>query len=305
MQIGNSESCRFSLRHLSVAAWLFVVAGCTTAPPVPADWAAWQTKRTESIGGTNGWTTLIGLHWLKEGSNSAGSAATNQIVLQSDRVPASIGTFTRSGNSVTFTAAPNTDVRVHGEKVSRMELKTDAQPVPTRLQIGTVSMVTIQRGDRLGLRVRDPESAARREFKGLRWFPYDPAWRLAGQFVPFVVPEKLRVPDVTGATQEFDCPGGIVFLAQGSEQRLLVVEEPGESEFFVMFKDQTSGVSTYPAGRFLYVSKPDAAGRVIIDFNRAYTPPCGFTVFATCPLPPRPNWLPLSVKAGELRPDGH
>ena len=293
------------VRHLSLAVLAVLAASCATLPPAPADWVAWQAKRTESIGGTNGWTTLIGLHWLKEGDNSAGSVATNDVVLQSNRVPAAVGTFTRNGNSVTFTAAPDAGVRVQGEKVSRIELKTDAQPDPTRLQIGAVSIVAIQRGDRLGLRVRDPESAVRREFKGLHWFPYNPTWRLEGRFVPFAASEKLRVPDVTGAIQEFDCPGVIVFSAQGAEHRLVVAEETGESDFFVMFHDQTSGVTTYPAGRFLSVSKPVAAGRVVIDFNRAYTPPCGFTAFATCPIPPKQNWLKLAIKAGELTPAGH
>ena len=295
----------FRIQHLSLLAFTVVFVSCATLPPAPADWTAWQARRTESVGGTNGWTTLVGLHWLNEGDNSAGRAAINQVVLSSDGVPPFAGTFTRNGNSVTFTAAPGADVRVQGEKVNRVELTTDAEPNPTRLQMGSASIVAIQRGDRVGLRVRDPESVARREFKGLHWFPYNPAWRLEGRFEPFVTPEKLRVPDVTGAIQEFNCPGVIVFSAQGSEHRLWVAEEAGDSEFFVMFRDETSGQSTYPAGRFISVSKPDAAGNVIIDFNRAYTPPCGFTAFATCPIPPKQNRLTLAIKAGELNPAHH
>ncbi len=299
------DSSPITIRYLPLVLLAFVAASCSTLPPAPADWTAWQTRRNESIGGTNGWTTLIGLHWLKEGDNSAGSAPTNQVVLRSDRVPNNIGVFTRTGKSVTFTAAENVDVRVRGEKVGRMELKTDASSGPTRLQVGAVSMVAIERGDRLGLRVRDPDSATRRAFKGLRWFPYNPAWRLEGKFVAFPVAEKLRVPDVTGAIQEFTGPGAIEFTVHGSVYRLTVVQEPGDPDFFLMFHDETSGVSTYGAGRFLSVSKPDADQRVVIDFNRAYTPPCGFTAFATCPIPPRQNWLKLAVKAGELNPAGH
>ena len=294
-----------STRYLPVVVLVFVAIGCATTPPPPKDWVAWQARRTESIGGPNGWTTLVGLHWLNEGENSAGRALVNQVVLSSDSVPEFVGTFTRSGSGVSFTAAPEADVRVQAGKVSRIELTTDAQLNPTQLQIGLVSIVAIQRGDRVALRVRDPDSPARREFKGLRWFLYDPSWRLEGKFVSFTSPEKLRVPDVTGATQEFDCPGVIVFSVRGVEHQLSVAKEPGASDLFVMFRDETSGKSTYPAGRFLYVSKPDAAGKVIIDFNRAYTPPCGFTAFATCPLPPSENWLKLAVKAGELKPVGH
>ena len=284
---------------------VFVAMGCATTPPAPKDWVTWQARRTESSGGANGWTTLVGLHWLNEGENSAGRALVNQVVLPSDGVPAFVGNFIRNGSAVTFTAAPNVDVRVQGEKVKQIELITDASPNPTQLQIGLVSIVAIKRGDRVGLRMRDPDSPARRAFKGLRWFPYNPAWRLEGKFVPFTTPEKLRVPDVTGATQEFDCPGVIVFSAQGAEHQLSVAKEEGEANFFVMFRDETSGKSTYPAGRFLYVSKPDATGNVIVDFNRAYTPPCGFTAFATCPLPPQQNWLTLAIKAGELSPASH
>ena len=281
------------------------VAGCSSLAPAPADWAAWQARRNESIGGTNGWTTLVGLHWLKEGDNSTGRHPTNQVVLRPDGIPASIGVFTRNGRSVSFTAANGANVQVDGKKVDRLELKTDASGKPTRLQLGSVSIVAIERGDRIGLRVRDPESAARREFTGLRWFPYDPAWRVEGRFAPFAEPKRLRVPDVTGATQEFVSPGSVVFTVRGVERRLDVVEEPGETEFFILFHDRTAGDSTYDAGRFLYVAKPAADGRMVIDFNHAFTPPCGYTAFATCPLPPRQNWLPVAVNAGELKPKGH
>jgi len=299
------HALRFCIRLLVIAGLTFIVAGCATPASPPKDWVAWQARRTESIGGPNGWTTLVGLHWLNEGKNSAGRAFVNQVVLPSDGVPAFLGAFTRNGDAVTFDAAPDADARVLGEKVSHIELMTDGKPNPTQLQIGLISIVVIQRGDRIGLRVRDPDSPARRDFKGLRWFPYDPAWRLAGRFVPYAEPQKLRVPDVTGATQEFGSPGVIVFSAQGAEHRLVVARDAGESDFFVMFRDETSGRSTYPAGRFLAVSKPDAGGNVVIDFNRAYTPPCGFTAFATCPLPPEENWLKLAVKAGELKPANH
>lgn len=281
------------------------VTGCSSLAPAPADWAAWQARRNESIGGTNGWTTLVGLHWLKEGDNSAGRDPANQVVLRPDQIPASIGIFTRNGHSVSFTAASGADVQVDGKKVDRLELKSDASGEPTRLRLGSVTIVAIERGERIGLRVRDPEAAARRQFRGLRWFPYDPAWRVEGWFAPFAEPKRLRVPDVTGATQEFVSPGSVVFRLRGVERRLDVVEEPGASEFFILFHDQTAGNATYDAGRFLYVAKPAADGRVVIDFNRAFTPPCGYTAFATCPLPPSQNWLPVAVKAGELGPKSH
>jgi len=290
----------FGLAVLALA----MLVGCATPGPVPADWRAWQAEREESIGGINGWTTLIGLEWLQEGANSAGSDPTNQAALQSAGVPATIGVFTRQGMRVTFTPDPGVDVRVDGQTIGKLELQTDASPNPTKLQIGPVSVVVIQRGDRLGLRVRDPNAPARREFKGLRWFSYDPAWRIAGHFAPSDHSQTLRVPDVTGNTQEFTSPGAIVFTVHGTEYRLDVAEEPGDAEYFILFRDQTTGDSTYAAGRFLYVPKADTTGNLTIDFNRAFTPPCGFTHFATCPLPPRQNTLALSIRAGERKPLG-
>jgi uncharacterized protein (DUF1684 family) len=284
------------------AAWL--VGGCSTPAPAPADWLAWRARRLESIGGTNGWTTLTGLHWLQEGENSAGSDPTNQAVLHGTKIPGFIGVFTRRGTNVSFAAAAGAGITVDGQKIGRVDLQSDSVTNPTKLQLGAVTIIAIERGDRMGLRVRDPNSAARRNFKGLRCFPYDPAWRLEGKFVPFPDSRKLRVPDVTGAVQEFVSPGALVFTVQGAEYRLDVADEPGEEDFFVLFHDQSAGDTTYGSGRFLYVARPGPDGRVVIDFNRAYTPPCGFTDFATCPLPPRQNWLPFPVRAGELKPAG-
>jgi len=278
--------------------------GCSTAPPRPADWTAWQSRRVESIGGTNGWTTLVGLNWLQEGDNSAGAASSNQVVLHGDGMPEFVGSFYRHGQTVSFTADSNVDVRIDGQRIAKSELQTDDLPNPTRLQFGSVSVIAIHRGDRIGLRVRDPDSDARRHFPGLRWFAYDPHWRVAGHFVPFPQERQLRVPDVTGNTQEMMSPGSIFFDVNGAEYRLDAVQEKGEPGLFIMFHDETAGDSTYAAGRFLDVPKPDSAGRTVMDFNRAYTPPCGFTAFATCPIPPKQNWLPLAVRAGELKPNG-
>jgi uncharacterized protein len=268
----------------------------------PADWLAWQTKRRESIAGTNGWTTLVARHWLGEGRNFAGSDPTNHAVLPAERVPGSIGTFIRSGQSVRFEAAPGIVATIDGRAVQSAELQSDTHGAPTKLIIGTLSFVIIERGERIALRVRDPEAPARLEFRGLDYFPYDPAWRIVGRFERFAMPRTLRVQDVVGGTQEYPSPGAIIFPHGTVEHHLDVVEEPGEDEYFVIFHDRTAGKTTYEAGRFLYVAKPGADGRVTIDFNRAYTPPCGFTPFATCPLPPRQNWLPLSIRAGELKP---
>ena len=237
-----------------------------------------------------------------EGQTFAGADPTNQLILPAGHAPAALGIFSRSGKSVQFAAAPGTSATVDGNTVQTVEMKTDAADEPTKLRIGALSFIIIERGERLGVRVRDPESPARLHFAGLRYFPYDPAWRVAGRFEKFPSVQTMRVPDASGGVQELESPGALVFGHAGKEYRLDVVEEAGESEYFVIFTDRTAGVSTYESGRFLYVAKPDAAGQVTIDFNRAFTPPCGFTPFATCPRPPPQNQLPFEIEAGERKP---
>ncbi len=295
---------------------LFLALGCTSCAPrvadrpravvsavaAPTDWLAWQAKRRESIAGSNGWTTLILRHWLVEGANHVGSDPTNHALLPRARAVPQVGTFLRRGRTILFEAAPGVVATIDGQPVRQAEFKSDTNAEPTRLLIGELSFVLIERGERLGLRVRDPQAPARAQFEGLKCFPYDPAWRVAGRFEPSPFVRTLQVQDVLGGTQEYVSPGTIVFPHGGSEHRLDVVEEPGEQDYFVIFHDQTAAQTTYASGRFLYVAKPDPSGQVVIDFNRAYTPPCGFTAFATCPLPPRQNWLPFAVPAGELAP---
>ena len=272
----------------------------------PSDWLDWQAKRRESIAGTNGWTTLVGRYWLAEGTNFAGTYPTNHAVLPRDRAAASIGAFVRQGRLVRFEAAPGVVATVDGGPVRTVALLSDRDQPATVLRLGRLSFSVIERGERLGLRVRDPDAPARRQFRGLGYFAYDPAWRIQGRFEPFPAPRTLRVQDVTGGTQELISPGAVLFPLAGKEHRLDVVEESGEEDYFVIFRDRTAGDSTYAAGRFLYVAKPAPnTGSVWIDFNRAYTPPCGFTPFATCPLPPRQNWLPVAVPAGERKPQAH
>lgn len=268
----------------------------------PKDWIEWQQKRHESVAGTNGWTTLISRYWLPEGRTFAGADPTNQLLLPQGRVPASVGAFVRKGNSVRFETAPGVMASVDGVVVHELEMKTDVSDHPTIMMIGPLSFVIIERGERFGVRARDPESPARLHFTGLHYFPYAASWRLQGRFEAFPSPHTMRVPEASGGMQEFISPGALVFAHAGKEYRLNVAEEQGEDDYFVIFTDLTAGHSTYAAGRFLYVAKPDAAGRTTIDFNRAYTPPCGFTPFATCPRPPPANTLPFEIKAGELTP---
>ncbi len=251
------RDCKVPKMKMNLGQWLslltmLILTGCATTPHGPLDWTAWQARRTESIGGTNGWTTLIGLHWLKEGPSSAGGDPTNHVVIASVRAPADLGTFTRAGTSVWFEA--HADVRVNGQKVTKLELISDESPKPTKLQVGSLSIIAIKRGERMGLRVRDSESKERSRVSELRWFPYDPAWRFEGRFEPFELSKRLHTPDVTGATQEFVSPGAIVFTAQGKEYRLDVALEPDEPDYFIM---STIPPGSRPMGRAGFSTWPN------------------------------------------------
>jgi len=290
---------------LAVVPAVFLL-GCNapqkSAGPSDPDWLAWRAKRQESIAGVNGWTTLVGRHWLGTGETFVGSSPTNQFILPVNGAPAAVGTFVRENRDVRFEAAAGVLATIDGHIVQSAPLISDASNSPTRLVVGELTFVVIERGDRIGVRVRDPAAPGRKNFHELACFRYDPSWKIQGRYEPFPSPRTLRVDDVTGGTQDLVSPGTLIFKHAGAEHRLDVVEEPGEADFFVIFRDQTAGHLTYASGRFLYVTRPGVDAKVTIDFNRAYTPPCGFTKFATCPLPPRQNWLPFPVRAGELLP---
>jgi uncharacterized protein (DUF1684 family) len=300
----------FQVHCRTRSAWMLLIlilTGCTAVrhSAAPPDWLAWQAKRHQSIAGTNGWLTLAGLHWLKEGDNWVGTGPTNQVVLPPGKAPDRVGLLSRSGKIVRFRAVPGSGVTVSNTPVADIDLVSDAGETPTRLNVAGLTFWVLDRGDRMGVRVRDPDSAARREFLGLTCFPYDPGWRLSARFESYAEPTTLRVPDVTGGVQELRVVGDVVFEHRGRTFRLQAVEEPGEEDLFVIFRDRTAGDATYGAGRYLYVERPTSGEAVVMDFNRAYTPPCGFTPYATCPLPPRSNWLPIAIRAGERTPPGH
>src|SRR5215469_2183286 len=259
----------------------------------------WRTKRVESLTGDDGWLTLTGLFWLKEGDNSFGRAQDNAFILDNPGLAERCGTFTLSGHAVRFTAAPGSGVTHEGRPVSSLELTADTAGDPTVLASGTLRFYLIERAGNLGVRVRDLNNPHRTQFQGLSYFPVSAAWVFDARFEPYQPVRHIRIINILGMEQEYDSPGALVFVKDGREWRLdTVLEEPGDKELFVMFADATSGRETYGAGRFLYVPMP-SAGRTRLDFNKAYNPPCALNDFATCPLPPPQNHLKLRVEAGE------
>ncbi|HEX6159234.1 MAG TPA: DUF1684 domain-containing protein [Thermoanaerobaculia bacterium] len=264
---------------------------------------AWQKSRDERLRREDSWLTLAGLFWLQEGENAIGSGKANRVVLPA-RTPAASGTLVRSGEKVTL--QPKGELTIDGKPVTApVELQHDAsENGPTVVKVGTVQFNILKRGERIGVRVKDPESEVRTKFSGLEYYPIDPKWRVEARLEPYTPHKKIPIQDVTGTTSDNDSPGALVFTVDGKEYRLDPILEEGSDQLFIIFRDQTSRDETYPAGRYLYAKMPDASGKTIVDFNKAYNPPCAFTDFATCPLPPLQNRLPLRVTAGEKKYTG-
>ena len=257
----------------------------------------WRRDRDAALRAPDGWLTLAGLYWLKEGSNSSGSDKSNAIVLPTG-APAHAGEFDFRSGETSFKAAPGVQVTLHGKRVNSAQLASDENGAPDILAIGPISMMVIKRGARYGIRVKDTNSHYLKEFSGLKYFPIDQSYRVRARFVPYYPPRQIAIPNILGDTEMTPAPGYAEFKLQGKTLRLTPVVEEGQ--LFFIIKDETSGKETYPAGRFFYAAMPKD-GVVILDFNKAYNPPCAFTPFATCPLPPPENVLPIRIEAGELR----
>jgi uncharacterized protein (DUF1684 family) len=266
---------------------------------------AWRAKREAGLKADGGWLTVAGLFWLKQGANRFGSARDNEVVLPAS-APARAGIFQVRGSEVRVRFESGVQATVDGREAVRAGdgstlLHADSQGKAEVVGLGPVLLHVIERGGRLAIRMKDLNAEARRAFTGLRWFPVDEKFKVTARFVPHGELRPLAVPNILGQVEKMPSPGYAVFELGGKEFRLSgVFESPGATELFFIFKDETSGRETYPAGRFLYSALPKD-GKVVLDFNRAYNPPCAFTEYATCPLPPKENWLAARVGAGELR----
>jgi uncharacterized protein (DUF1684 family) len=276
---GPPEAPPISAVLLLAAAGVLLAAG-----PYTASIEQWRREREARLKADGGWLTVSGLFWLKEGANTFGSDPASDIVLPQGSAPPRAGVFEhRQGRTILrWAAKPGTP----------LEMEPDSTIVP----FGDLSFQVIQRGSRYGIRLRDKNSRFRKEFTGLRWYPIDPAWRVSARFIPYPQPRPLRVPSTIGEPQDYESPGYLEFELQG--KRLRLVPASSGNQLFIIFKDLTSGKTTYPACRFLYADFPKD-GQVVLDFNKAYNPPCAFTPYTTCPLPPRQNRLPIAVEAGE------
>jgi len=254
--------------------------------PHTAEIEAWRQRRAASLTSDAGWLTVTGLFWLKEGPNRFGSDASNEIVLPAT-APAHAGIFEFHSGKVLLTMDGRTHPMASDEQVT----------------IGPLTMFVIERGGRYAIRLRDKKSQYRRDFSGLHYFPIRESYRVTAKWVAEL--RKIPVTNVLGMTEPMESPGYAVFQVGGQECKLYpVIEEPDAKELFYIFRDQTSAHETYGAGRFLYSEMPKD-GSVVLDFNKAYNPPCAFTPYATCPLPPKENRLSVRIEAGELKYGDH
>jgi uncharacterized protein len=258
----------------------------------------WRQDREAVVKSADGWLTVAGLFWLKEGKNPAGTGASNSIVLPKGSAPENIGVFGLSNGRVTFRAAEGAGVTVNGRAATETLLKSDDAGSPDVVRVNALSMFVIKRGNRYGVRLKDKNREALKTFAGLSYFPANEAYRIKARFVPYNPPHNIAVPNILGDVEQESCSGYAEFKLGGKVFRLEPIDS-GDMLFFI-FKDLTSGKETYPSGRFLFTPLPKD-GEVVLDFNQAVNPPCAFTPFATCPLPPKQNTIPVRIEAGEKR----
>lgn len=259
----------------------------------------WRTQRVERLKAPNGWLSLIGLEWLKEGKNSVGSDKKNDIVLTTG--PAHLGDVTLAKGKATIALDPKSGATIDARPIRSAELLDDSHEKPTTVAFGTASFYLIDRNGKKGLRVKDTAAKTRKNFVGIDYFPIDPKWRVEAKFTPFNPPHTLEIPNVLGQVDKMPVPGKVEFVHDGKTYTLLpVLEDPQAKELWYIYADKTSAKETYGGGRFLYSDMPKD-GKVVVDFNKSYNPPCAFTPHATCPLAPPENRLPIPVNAGEKK----
>ncbi|WDJ03931.1 DUF1684 domain-containing protein [Xanthomonas campestris] len=286
------------------------VLGCgREAPPAPApvaldktflaDNAAWREARLTELRAPDGWTSLVGLHWLSLKAHYIGRSADSGIRLAMG--PPKMGMVSSERDAVWFVPERGAALTVGGKPLTgKIRFQSDVDPQPTLIGFddGKGVLSLIHRGDRYALRVKHADAPSRTGFAGLEYWPIDPSWRIQARYVPNNVGKTIPIVDIVGISSEQPNAGAIEFERDGKTYRLEAIGEPGRP-MFVVFADRTSGHGSYSAGRFLDLEAPDASGHVVVDFNRAINPPCAFTPFATCPLPPPENRIDLAVSAGE------
>ncbi len=268
----------------------------------PKEIEKWRQEREANLKKETGWLTVAGLFWLKEGTNTVGAGEKFDVRLTDNFKQGKFGEIEVKAGKAVLKVATGVDAQADGKTISApVDLVSDENGKPTEIRTGTQTFFLIKREERFGIRLKDSNSEARRNFKGLHWFPVDESYKVTARLDPTGEVKELKVPNVLGGFFKMKSPGTLKFTLKGKECSLQPVDE-GDGTLFLIFGDGSNKDETYKSGRFLYAEKP-VNGETTLDFNKAENPPCAFTAYATCPLPPPGNKLELEVKAGEKRYD--
>jgi uncharacterized protein (DUF1684 family) len=270
------------------------------------DLDTWRARRAQEVDAPDGWLTLVGLEWLKPGTNSVGAASDNRIQVHA-QVPGHIGLLTLSGKTLQLLSPSEgfpADLKIDGQPAREGPLAAGAKPAV----IGWhgLSMVVLDRGGRYAVRIKDAESGTRKGFHGLNWYAPDPQFSVEARWVPFTPPHIERIPTGIGTTLDLPAPGTAEFTLAGRKLTLEpVLETAGDQMLLFILEDETGKQATYAGGRYLHAPFPDHGlgrpGKLILDFNRLENPACAYTPYATCPQPPAKNRLAVAIDAGEKR----
>jgi len=302
---------KIGLLAVVVAAWILSLPATSVAAD-QSSWEnelnAWRAQRAANLQVPEGWLSLIGLGWLKEGDNSFGSDADNRIQING-KAPAHVGVVRLEKTSLRLLPPPGgfpSALLVDGHPAREQALFANDSENPSKLTIGAITIIVINRDGQFALRIKDLDAPTRTAFHGLKWYPASAAYRVKARWIPYNPPKQLDIPTILGTTTHLPAPGAAEFTIDGQTVRLEpVLEDPKSTELFFIIRDTTSKTTTYGAGRFLYTELPEHGvaqpGELWLDFNRLINPPCAFTAYATCPLPPTQNRLNVAIPAGEKR----
>lgn len=264
------------------------------------EFRTWRLEREQSLRNPKGYLALVGLHWVEDGGYTFGSAPDNNIVFPPGRAPAHAGILRVRAGTATVASEPGVILTSDGQPFSKMKMNSDVSDQgPTKVQLGDLTFWLIERSHRLGLRLSDPQSPILQRYAGTKCFSYAPHWRLEARFESFTTPQSITMPSVLGSQTVEKSTGRLLFTVNG-RQHHLYPSGSTDQDFFIVFADLTNGHETYGGGRFLKVPIPTEGQATVIDFNRAYNPPCAYNPYTTCPLPPSENKLAIRIEAGEL-----
>lgn len=262
----------------------------------------WRSDEEADLKKETGWLTVAGLFWLKEGINTVGAGPDFDVRLTDNFKKGKFGEIEFKNGVAVLNVESDDEAQSDGKNITtKIQLISDEKGKPTEIRTGSQSFYLIKREERFGIRLKDSQSKARLAFKGQHWFPIDQSYKITAQFEAFPEPKEVMVPNVLGGKFKMKSPGSLKFALKGKECSLQPVEEE-DGKLFIIFGDKSNLNETYKSGRFLYADKP-VNGEAVLDFNKAENPPCAFTPFATCPLPPPGNSLDVEIKAGEKRYD--